>query len=299
VSSEWIEIVVPTTVAGADDVAALLAGEIEAARAGTEIRADEVVFWAPLEHSEEVLAQTRSAVAQLATMGMAAEAAAVCARPAAPETEWRDAWKRYFHVTPITRQITIVPSWETHVPAAEEIVIDLDPGQAFGTGAHASTRLMLEALQWLKDRSAVIHRFLDVGSGSGILAIATTKLWPASSGVAIDIDPLATGAATDNCELNHVGERVACASTPVADLAERFDLVLANIQSDVLLALSRAIAGRVGPGGWLALSGLLTAQVDRVAAAYRERHGLTVESIRRSTHDPEWSSALLCRAALP
>ena len=298
-SSDWIEIVVPTTVAGADDVAALLADEIEAARAGTEIRADEVVFWAPLERSEEVLAQTRSAVAQMANRGVAAKAATVCARPAVPETEWRDAWKRYFHVTPITRQITIVPSWETHVPAAEEIVIHLDPGQAFGTGAHASTRLMLEALQGLRDRGAVIHRFLDVGTGSGILAIATTKLWPASSGVAIDIDPLATAAAAENCARNQVGERVACAATPVADLTERFALVLGNIQADVLLALSQAVAGRVAPGGWLVLSGLLATQVDGVAAAYCERHGLTVESIRRSTHDPEWSSALLRRAALP
>jgi ribosomal protein L11 methyltransferase len=299
VSSDWIEIVVPTTVAGADDVAALLADEIEAASAGTEIRADEVVFWAPLAHCEEVLAQTRSAVAQMANRGVAAEAAAVCARPAVPETEWRDAWKRYFHVTQITRQITIVPSWETHVPAAEEIVIDLDPGQAFGTGAHASTRLMLEALQWLRDRTAIVNRFLDVGCGSGILSIATAKFWPASSGVAIDIDPLATAAAADNCRLNHVGEHVACASTPVADLAERFDLVLANIQADVLLALSGAIADRVAPGGWLVLSGLLTAQVGGVADAYRERHGLTVESIRHSTHDPEWSSAFLHHPALP
>lgn len=297
--SDWIEIIIPATVASADDVAAMLAREVDAARAGTEIRGGDVVFWTGIEDSEAVLAQARTAAQRMATAGMAVDAQGVRARPALAETEWRDAWKRYFHVTRITRQVTIVPSWESHSPGPDEIVIHLDPGQAFGTGAHASTRLLLDELQRLRDQGARVERFLDVGTGSGILAIVTAKLWPASSGLAVDIDPLATQAAAENAAHNQVSDRIGSASTPVAEIADSFDLVLANIQADVLLGLVQAIAGRVRPGGRLLLAGLLAAQAHPVATAYVERAGLVIEALRPSEHDPEWASAILCRPPAP
>lgn len=293
--SEWIEIIIPATVASADDVAALLADAVADAASGTEIRGSEVVVWAPLERLEQARADIVSATRRMAAQGLPVDPAGVVARAAVPESEWRDAWKRYFHVTRLTRQITIVPSWKTHTPAADEIVIHMDPGQAFGTGAHASTRLLLDELQDLRDAGATVTRWLDVGTGSGILAIAAARLWPDSRGLAVDIDPLATAAAAENSERNQVAGRVACADTPVGELADTFDLVLANIQSDVLLDLGGAIAARVAPGGTLLLSGLLASQVEGVAAAYGERD-LTIARIRGSEHDPEWACAVLQRS---
>lgn len=291
-----MEIVIPAGVASADEVAAMIAEEVGAARAGTEIRGGDVVFWTRIEHSEQVLDEARGAAARMAALGMSVDPAGVVARPAVPETEWRDAWKRYFHVTRITRAITIVPSWESHQPGPDELIIRLDPGQAFGTGAHASTRLVLEDMQELCDRGAAVQSFADVGTGSGILAIAAAMLWPRSRGVAVDIDPSAVSAAAENLAGNQVGERVRCADTPAADIPGAFDLVLANIQAHVLYDLADAIAARVAPGGWLMLSGLLTSQVEAVADTYRESFGLTIASIRRSQHDPEWSSATLQRS---
>jgi ribosomal protein L11 methyltransferase len=298
--SEWIEIIIPATVASADDVAALLAEEVAEAASGTEILGNEVVVWVPALRLEEARAAIVAAAQRMAARGLPVNAAGVVARPAAPESEWRDAWKRYFHVTRLTRQLTIVPSWETHTPGADEIVLHMDPGQAFGTGAHATTRLLMEELQSLRDRGVSTARVLDLGTGSGILAIAAAKLWPRSQGLAVDIDPLATAAATENSARNQVADRVVCGDTPAADIAGEFDLVLANIQSDVLLDLRDVIVARVAPGGFLLLSGLLATQVDAVAAAY-QGSGLAIETIRCSEHDPEWACAMLRRSneALP
>jgi ribosomal protein L11 methyltransferase len=293
--SEWIEIIIPATVASADDVAALLAGEVAEAASGTEIRGGEVVVWAPIERLEEARAAIVAAAQRMAAQGLPVNPAGVVARPAVPESEWRDAWKRYFHVTRLTRQLTIVPSWETHTPGADEIVLHMDPGQAFGTGAHASTRLLMEELQGLRDRGASVERVLDMGTGSGILAIAAARLWPRSQGLAVDIDPLAVAAAAENSARNQVADRVACADTPATTIAGEFDVVLANIQSDVLRDLRDVIVARVAPGGTLLLSGLLATQVDAVAAAYRQS-GLVIEAIRRSEHDPDWACARLRRS---
>lgn len=293
--SDWLEIIVPTTVAAADDVAGLLASEIEAAATGTEQRADQVVFWVALEAGEQVLEDTRRAVAEMAASGLPVDPAQVTMRPAVPEEEWRDAWKRHFHVVRLTRRIVIVPSWESYQPQADDLIIHLDPGQAFGTGAHATTRLLLEELQALADAGVRVERFLDVGAGSGILAIAATLLWPGASGVALDIDPHAVTAARENAERNGVGGRIAASDDPVSAVEDAFELVCANIQSDVLLDLRADISARVAPGGVLLLSGLLAGQVDAVAARYAEG-GLTLEATTRSPHDPEWASARLRRA---
>lgn len=296
-SSDWMEITVPATVASADDVAALLADEIPAAALGLEIRADEIVFFAPMAEYESVLAHTRETAERLAReFHMPVRAQDVSARPAAPESEWRDAWKRYFHVTRLSERITVVPSWESHEPEPGEIVLELDPGHAFGTGAHASTRLLLQDMDELAAGGANFGRVLDVGTGSGILAIAAAKLWPACQVLAVDIDDLAVSASTENCERNGVADRIRCAPTPVGDIRESFDLVLANIQSSVLLELVHAICDRVAPGGALLLSGLLHQQARDLAEAYaRARPELSVQAVRQSPQDAEWASVRLRR----
>jgi ribosomal protein L11 methyltransferase len=135
---------------------------------------------------------------------------------------------------------------------------------------------------------------LDVGAGSGILAIAAVKLWPAATVVAVDNDPIAVAACAENAGVNAVGDRIASAATPVGDVDGQFDLVLANIQAHVLRELLPGIAPRVAPGGTLVMSGLLSPQAEAVAEDYAAV-GFTVEAIRPSAADPAWSSAVLRR----
>jgi ribosomal protein L11 methyltransferase len=295
--SDWVEIIIPATAMSAEDVAGLLSEEIPEARRGAEIRGADVVFWVSSARRDEVLATARAALARLAEAGLDVEPAAVRARDAAPESEWRDTWKQYFHTTHLTRRIVVVPSWERYTPAGEEIAIHIDPGQAFGTGAHATTRLILREIEALSDARAAVARFLDVGCGSGILAIATALLWPESTGVAVDVDPPAVDAARDNCAHNGVAGRIAVSDTPLGQIPGTFDLILANIQADVLRTMASDLASRLNPDGRLVLSGLLAHQAEDVARHIAERGGLALVGTRREDEEPDWSSVLLHRPA--
>src|SRR5262249_61541518 len=107
------------------------------------------------------------AAARLGESGLGVDPAAAHGRPAVPEDQWRDAWKRYFHVVRVAPRIVIVPSWETYEPAAGDVVLDLDPGRAFGTGAHASTRLCLRELDALEAGGLAGRRVPGVGPRAG------------------------------------------------------------------------------------------------------------------------------------
>lgn len=292
--TEWLEVVVQVGAADIDDVAALIASEVAAAAAGTEQRGDEVVFWVAADAAAAALVETRDAIARWQANGAAVDPLRVRLADAMPEAEWRDAWKRFFKVSRLTRQFVVVPSWETYDPAPGEIVIDLDPGMAFGTGTHASTRLVLEELQQLADSGAGATRVLDVGCGSGILSIAAVKRWPGATCVAVDIDPLCIDATRDNAAANRVSDRIAASATPVGELGEEFSLVLANIQAHVLRALKADLIACTAPGGTLILSGLLTPQAEPLANEMVAA-GLRCQSIRASRHDPEWSVVVLAR----
>ena len=165
-------------------------------------------------------------------------------------------------VTVGERLAVCLPWTEAGAPA----VVEIDPGGAFGAGTHPSTRL---AAEWLSGRVAGGERVLDVGCGSGVLALVAARLGAAEV-VGIDIEPAAVAAAQANARRNGL-ERVATFSTSPAVAAElgAFDLVVANITADVLMALAADIAARVVPGGRLALSGISAAQTSTVAAAYR------------------------------
>jgi len=292
--TDWVEVVVPVGAADVDDIAALIVSEVAAAAAGSEQRGDEIVFWVAPEAAAKALAETRDAVARWQANGLAVDPARVRTDTAMPEAEWRDAWKRHFKVTRLTRQFVVVPSWERHVATSDDVVIDLDPGMAFGTGTHASTRLVVEELQELADREVTPIRVLDVGCGSGILAIAAVKRWSDTTCIAIDVDPIAIDATLDNASVNRVADRIVASTTPLGEITEVFPLVLANIQAHVLRELRDVLVGRIEPGGTLILSGLLTPQAEPVAAEFVAA-GLRRVRIRASTDDPQWSSVTLVR----
>jgi ribosomal protein L11 methyltransferase len=295
--ADWVEIIIPATVMTAEDIAGLLSEEIPEAGRGAQIRGADVVFWVSSGRRDAVLEATRAVLVRLAEAGLEVDPAQVRARDAAPESAWRDTWKQYFHATRLTRRIVVVPSWERYTPERDEIAIELDPGQAFGTGAHATTRLVLRAIEALSDAGTPVARFLDVGCGTGILAIAVARLWPASTGVAVDVDPPAVDAAAENCAKNGVAERIAVSDTRLAEIPGAFDLLLANIQADVLRALAADLASRLAAGGHLILSGLLSHQAEDVARHIAALGGLTLVGTRRDDEEPDWSSALLHRPA--
>ena len=290
----WSEVVISVGAADVDDVAALIASEVSAASAGTEQRGDEVVFWVAASDAAAALAEARDAVTRWQAGGLAVDPSKVRLAEAMPEAEWRDAWKKYFRVSRLTRQFVVVPSWETFAAGPDDVAIDLDPGMAFGTGTHASTRLVLEELQALADRGAAPERVLDVGCGSGILAIAAVKRWPGATCVAVDNDPIAITATDDNAAVNRVTDRIAASTRTLGELTGAFPIVLANIQAHVLRELAGQLIEKTAPGGTLILSGLLTPQAQPLADEFVAA-GMRLAHVRASTDDPQWSCAVLVR----
>jgi ribosomal protein L11 methyltransferase len=290
---EWSEVILETIELG-DEIAAILAETEPVAAAGVEVRGAEVVLWAPAPEAEAARLALVAAAQRLADAGLPVDPTRVSVRPAKPEAEWRDAWKRFFKVSHIGRRLVIVPSWEHHDALAGEVVLDLDPGRAFGTGLHASTRLCLLELEGFVAEGRRVARVLDVGTGSGILTMAALRLYPAATAVAVDNDEHAVAAAAENLDRPDLVGRVRLGVEPVGEIPGEFDVVLANIQAEVLLALRDGLVARVAPGGVIVLSGLLTPQAEGVGARFVEA-GLTLARIVRSTDDPEWSSVTLIR----
>ncbi|MCL4697707.1 MAG: 50S ribosomal protein L11 methyltransferase [Burkholderiaceae bacterium] len=206
--------------------------------------------------------------------GAAVEAPCVQALHAVPEQDWVRLTQSQFAPVAVTPGLWIVPSWHAP-PAGARIVIHLDPGLAFGTGTHPTTRL---CLRWLAQQAeatpsaaAAWTRVLDYGCGSGILAIAAARL--GARGVeAVDIDPAAVRATADNAQRNGVQVRAGLPDTA----AGVYPLVLANILATPLKLLAPLLAGHVAPGGWLVMAGILERQADDLRAAYAPRLAIDV-----------------------
>ncbi|PZS02789.1 MAG: 50S ribosomal protein L11 methyltransferase [Candidatus Chloroheliales bacterium] len=181
------------------------------------------------------------------------------------EEDWANAWKEHYHVLRVGRHVVIRPSWREYSPEPGDVSIELDPGMAFGTGLHPTTRLCLAALE---DYVAPAMSVLDLGSGSGILAIAAAKLGAATV-LAIDNDPVAVKSAAENVALNpEVGGRIGVVEgTLEATGGAQFNLVVANIIAKVIIELASGLAGALLPGATLIVSGIIEEKADSVALA--------------------------------
>ena len=270
---EWIELQIETDADAADLVAASVApmtGGVEMRDAGTILSTAEgrtcVVALCQPDGTQALLDAVDRTLAVARAAGTAVDPVTIRQREA-HEDEWRDVWKQFFRATRVGRRFTVRPSWDAGEAPAGEFIIDLDPGMAFGTGAHPSTRLIIGLAEKLREQRPVLQHVLDLGCGSGILSIVAARLWPLASGLAVDNDPQATICAKENLERNQVSSFRLQTGT-LAGVANRFDLVMANIQADVLTALAPELPARLAEQGRVILSGLLLEQVEPLLAIY-------------------------------
>lgn len=208
------------------------------------------------------------------------------------EEDWAEAWKKYFYVQRIGERVVIKPTWREYQPAPDEVVLELDPGMAFGTGLHPTTRMCLRACERFVAEGM---QLLDVGTGSGILALAAAKLGAASV-VALEVDPVAVQVARKNVALNGMEERIRVFQGSLEHLNEieadiaRFDLVLANIIASVIVQLAQGLHDALAPGGRLVASGIIVDREQEVREALLVT-GLELEDV---VAEGDWRT-VVCR----
>ena len=227
--------------------------------------------------------------------GFADEAAALDAAASEPgasvesvdDDSWADEWRAFAQPT-VVGDVLVQPAWLAEAPDhGARVVITIEPGRVFGSGAHASTVLALAAL-WDEPLDGAF--VLDVGTGSGVLAIAAVHRGAARV-LATDIDPVALEICSSNAVRNGVGSRVLAVDEPVSAFAATFDTVVANLLAVTLRELARDLVAVVVPGGSLVLSGMLDAQVDSVVEQFVEA-GCSVRAVQ---HRDGWAAVVLDR----
>jgi ribosomal protein L11 methyltransferase len=201
------------------------------------------------------------------------------------EADWADAWKNYFHPVRVGERLVVKPSWQEYIAADGDVVVELDPGMAFGTGTHQTTVMCLRLLEeTVRPGDSVF----DVGTGSGILAVAAAKLG-AGSVRAVDNDPVAVRVAAENVAANAAGDTVTVAAGDlVAGLTGRADIVVANIIADVIIRLAPAVPDRLAAGGAFIAGGIIAGRLGDAADAVLAA-GLAVEKV---LEDGEWATIL-------
>ncbi|MFJ7681560.1 50S ribosomal protein L11 methyltransferase [Peribacillus butanolivorans] len=190
------------------------------------------------------------------------------------EEEWATAWKKYYNPVKISERFTIVPTWEDYTPvSSDELIIELDPGMAFGTGTHPTTVMCIQALERTVQPGDLV---VDVGTGSGVLSIAAALL-EAKQVQSLDLDDVAVQSAKQNVELNNVQDRVSVSQGNLLDgVNEQADVVVANILAEVIMSFTDDVAKVVKPGGYFIASGIIQPKKQDVKDAIIAS-GFTVE----------------------
>lgn len=192
------------------------------------------------------------------------------------QEDWENSWKQYYHTLELGRRLAVVPSWEEYENPQGRAVIALDPGMAFGTGTHETTALCLETLE---ETVRGGERVLDIGTGSGILAIAALKLGAAAA-EGVDIDPMCVRTAGENAARNGVQDRFRVLIGDLSDKASgEYDIICANIVANAIKALVPGVPALLKPDGVFLASGIIDTRKDEVTAAV-EAAGLAVREIK-------------------
>jgi ribosomal protein L11 methyltransferase len=193
------------------------------------------------------------------------------------EEDWATAWKKYYHPVKISGRFTIVPTWETYDPVdSDELIIELDPGMAFGTGTHPTTVMCLQALEkYVKKGDSVI----DVGTGSGVLSIGAALLG-ASKVHALDLDEVAVKAAKENIALNNVEEVVEVTHGNLLDsIKESASIIVANILAEVIMTFSEDAYSILPEDGLFIVSGIIAQKRDLVKDDLQSKGFEIIESV--------------------
>ncbi|MGB9712942.1 MAG: 50S ribosomal protein L11 methyltransferase [Dissulfurimicrobium sp.] len=219
----------------------------------------------------------------------------VCSQKEIKDEDWGQSWKLGFKPVHIGKRFVIRPSWETYKARPGELVIEIDPGQAFGTGTHQTTAMVLEAMETLWEKKGwdkkgqgvqdVLPDVIDVGTGTGILGIGA-RLLGAKKVLCVDIDPVAVEVARENMKKNGLGD-VLVTNAKLENINDKFDVILANLDKKTLMTLSSLFKLHLKTSGVIILSGILAEQKNEIVKTF-EAEGLAVEMVMTDLKEAEW-----------
>jgi ribosomal protein L11 methyltransferase len=297
---QWLELTITLPSASAESLGEMLValgspGVVqESMRQSGEVTSGQTLDMAkviaafPMERiSERLLEEVRRSLDDL---GSAAGAQPRLALQVIDGGAWVEQWKRFYRPFKLGKRLVIRPPWEPYTAAADELLLTLNPGQAFGTGLHATTQLCIGFLETIIGAQPGA-RLLDVGCGSGILSLASV-LFGGIGAFGIDVDRLAIWVARVNARLNHLSKQATFAAGSLEVVKDRFDLVVANILLEPILAMLKPLHSVIVPGGTVVLSGILSAEVPQL------RGGLSAHGwrITQQASQEEWT-AVVCAEA--
>lgn len=201
------------------------------------------------------------------------------------DPDWGEQWKKYFQPIRVSKNIIVKPTWERYTPASRDIVIEIDPGMAFGTGQHASTRMCIEAVEdiIMNDCSIKEWKVLDVGCGTGILGITAAKMG-AQDVICVDIDRKAVEIAGENAAINNVKTSLHILNKNAAAIDKPRNLIIANLTSKLLLTLRPHLIELLLPEGYMIISGI----IEQDAKNIEEQFSAAPLTIHRVIMEKEW-----------
>jgi ribosomal protein L11 methyltransferase len=294
---QWLELTITLSSASAESLGETLvalgspgvvqesvqrSGEVSSGQAREMAK---VIAAFPMEQiSERLLGEVRRVLDDL---GTGAGAQPTLSMQVIDGGAWVEQWKRFYRPFKLGKRLVIRPPWEPYTAAADELLLTLNPGQAFGTGLHATTQLCLTSLETIIGMQPGV-RLLDVGCGSGILSLAGV-LFGCARVFGIDVDRLAVWVARVNARLNQLSRQATFAAGSLEVVTDRFDIVVANILLEPILAMLKPLHTALVPGGAVVLSGILTAEVPQL------RSGLLAHEwrITHQASQEEWT-AVIC-----
>lgn len=275
---DWIKLTVTTTNEASEAVINLL---MENGAGGVEIddsdlsQVELATYFQAQAGLVELLPELEQKIAQLREFGLDPGKGTV-ELAELDDDSWADVWKKYYHPVRLTRYLTIVPSWESYTPeTTDEKVIKLDPGRAFGTGTHPTTKLALQALETVVRGGETM---IDVGTGSGVLSIAA-KYFGVVQIAAYDVDAEAVKAAEENLALNGMQEAITVgANDLLAGIKTKVELITANILAEIIVPLIPQAYECLKPGGIFITSGIIADKKDLIASEL-EAKGFVIDQI--------------------
>ena len=237
-------------------------------------------YFAEEDNMDEVIAYVNEKLDEIRKLGIdVGEGKIEC--ETMHEEDWANNWKKYYKPTKVGEKIVVKPIWEEYEPKAEELVIELDPGMAFGTGEHETTRMCIQALEKYVSKDSIVF---DVGCGSGILSIAAALLG-AKKAVGVDLDPVAVESANENLKFNKL-DNIEILHGNLLDVIDgKADIVVANIIAEVICILTGDVSKALNKGRYFITSGIIHDRVDMVLNKLEEC-GFEVVKVNK---DGEWN----------